>query len=231
MVSTEAELAGLFEAYEYKIGQRPAGLQARLLVELLDIYHRAGLLPDGKNKPLCRICPNRRPCWDGGSQYLRKSPPAGNGGICLPWDGRDYRPGRDVVIVAINPNISPNDSSDLLIEHGITWDHHIVGLALNARAYEHSRFAYGSMRSAAALLDVADGVVVRDREPHELAGLGEACRAASGHQVHSDDAHQRAAAQHVVALPGLPLGRRARRASPPVRRRARRRAALGALAA
>jgi hypothetical protein len=171
MVRTESELAGLFEAYGYGSGQRPAGVQARLLLELLDIYHRAGLLPDGKNKPLCRICPNKRLCWDGGTEYLRKSPPVGNGGICLPWVGRDYRPGRDVVIVAINPNISPSYPSDLLIEHGITWEHHIVGLALNARSHEHSRFAYGSMRGAAALLDVADGALARDREPHELAGL------------------------------------------------------------
>ena len=120
MVTTEPELAGLFEQHGYIPGHRPAGVQARLLLELLDIYHRAGLLPNGNNKPLCRICPNRRPCWDGGREYARKSPPSGDGGICLPWVGRDYRPRRDVAIVAINPNLSPDDPSDLLIEHGIT---------------------------------------------------------------------------------------------------------------
>jgi hypothetical protein len=76
-----------------------------------------------------------------------------------------------VALVAINPNNSPEDHSHLLIEHGITWEHHLVGLALNAKSYERSRFAYGSLRSAAALSDVADGMRPRDREPHESAGL------------------------------------------------------------
>jgi uracil-DNA glycosylase len=169
---TETRLHRRFKADQYPSRQWPRGLEAKLLVDLLGVYEGAGLSP-GTNVPLCRGCPHAPSCWANGHEYQRvpRRGAVGDGGICLPWVGRDYRPQRDVVTVAINPNLGPGDPSDLLIEHGITWDHHVVGLALNDRSHEGSRFAFGAMRGAAALLDVADGIPVRDREPHELAGL------------------------------------------------------------
>jgi hypothetical protein len=73
-----------------------------------------------------------------------------------------------VIVVGMNPNASSNDYTDLLIEHGISWEY-VAQFRLGRRARGGSRFAFGAMRSAAALLDVLDGRRARDRDdPVEL---------------------------------------------------------------
>lgn len=165
-VRTAGDLKALFVEQQYERHQIPVGAQAKLLLRLYRLYARKGLLPGGRLAPLVDCCCNAPTCW---APALAARPPrrGDNGSIMLPWVGRRYRPG-GVVVLAVNPNIAPEDDTDLLIEHGMTWEKHKVGLEHDARRYESSAFAFGAMRSAAALLDVLDGFSVRDREPHEL---------------------------------------------------------------
>jgi hypothetical protein len=171
-------LRARFVDYEYR-DEIPAGDQAGLLIRLLDLYESKsdegkGLLPGGRPKALCNVCPNADECWAGAKRAACREPRsrAGgeddeNGAICLPWVGPKYEVG-GVVVVGINPNVSPDDYTDLLTEHGISWDY-VSQFRLARRARGGSRFGFGAMRSAAALLDVLDGQRPRDRQnPIEL---------------------------------------------------------------
>jgi hypothetical protein len=73
-------------------------------------------------------------------------------------------------VLAINPNIGPEDDTELLIEHSISWYFHQPGLEQNHKKHGRTAFAFGAMRSAAVLLDLLDGTPIRDREPRELVG-------------------------------------------------------------
>jgi hypothetical protein len=147
------------------------GEQAKLLVRLLDLYESKGLFCDGRPAALCDVCPNGTPCWKEAGRGVRRRPrkreESEDGSVCLPWVGRDYSKG-GVAVLGINPNMAHNDPTDLLIEHGITWERHVVTLSRNLDRDEGSRFGFGAMRSAAALVDLLDGQRPRHREPAEL---------------------------------------------------------------
>jgi len=171
---TSHELAGRFRAYGYvREEQIPDGEQALTLLRLLDVYERAGLLRRGRPVALCRICRHARTCWAGATPGALRQPQERfgeddeDGSICLPWVGPSYRPG-GLVVLGINPNVYGGDYTDLLIDHGIVWDHWIAGFREGRRAEGGSRFGFGAMRTAAGLLDVLDRQPVRDREPDEL---------------------------------------------------------------
>lgn len=171
---TTDELADRFRSYGYaRKEQIPEGEQARMLLGLLDVYERVGLLRKGRPVALCQICRHAKTCWAGAMPGTSREPngPFGeddeDGSVCLPWVGPQYRPGR-LVVLGINPNIARRDYTDLLIEHGIVWDHWIARFREGLRAEGGSRFGFGAMRTAAGLLDVLDGKPVRAREPEEL---------------------------------------------------------------
>jgi hypothetical protein len=165
-VHSVGDLQALFVADEFEPRQVPAGVQAKLLLRLFRLYEKRGLLPGGHAAPLVACCPNAQACW-APALKARPAKVGDNGCVALPWIGRQYRPG-GVAVLGINPNIGAEDETNLLIEHGISWDKHHSGLENGQRRQEGSAFAFGSMRSAAALLDVLDGQPVRDREPAEL---------------------------------------------------------------
>jgi hypothetical protein len=174
---TIAELQRRFLSYGYTTSECPRGEQAQILVRLLELYGRLGLLPDGRPAPLCQICANADACWATAPTEVRREPPDRygeddeDGGVCLPWVGPKYRP-HGLVVLGINPNIGPGehrkDYTDLLIEHGITWQHYVSSFRKGLKGEGGSRFGFGVMRCAAGLLDVLDGQPVRDREPEEF---------------------------------------------------------------
>jgi hypothetical protein len=161
-----SDLQALFVDDGYESHQVPSGTQARLLVRLYRLYEEAGLLPHGRPAPLVACCRNATECW-AAALKARPAQVGDNGCVALPWVGRGYRPG-GVVVLGINPNIGVDEETDLLIEHGISWDKHHVSLENGERRQERSAFAFGAMRSAAVLLDVLDDLPVRDRDPVEL---------------------------------------------------------------
>lgn len=145
----------------------PRGRQLELLRELIKLYERKGLLPDGTPSRLCDCCPHRKECWTG-SGRTRPKREGENGSVMLPWIGRRYRPGRSVAVVAVNPNIGPTDETDIFMEYGIGWEHHYRGLTQNERCHQGSWFAYRALRSAAALQDAINDRPIKDREPRQL---------------------------------------------------------------
>jgi hypothetical protein len=156
--------------------QIPRGEPAKMLVRFRTLYSSKGLLREGRPAALCDVCANKNECWpkDAGKTRRRPKPKRSledneNGGVFLPWIGPKYEAG-GVVVLAINPNVAANDDTDLLIEHAITWDWHVDGLRQGKVSNANSRFAFGAMRSAAALLDAIAGEPVKDRrKPEELA--------------------------------------------------------------
>ncbi len=171
------DLQGRFQSYDYAPEQLPRRHQGKMLLRLLDVYERLGLLRDERPAPLCQICPNAKACWASAEAKVRREPPDDcgedneDGSVCLPWVGPEYRAG-GVVVLGINPHIAPgkrrHDYTDLLIEHSITWNHYVANFSRGIKAEGGSRFAFASMRSAAALLDVLDKKPVRARRPKEL---------------------------------------------------------------
>jgi hypothetical protein len=144
----------------------PRGPQLALLAELTELYEHEGLL-GREPRPLWDCCPNAGECWKRAWQHRPRSG-VDVGGISLPWVGPDYRRG-GVVVVAINLR----DASGLLVEYAITCatagDSQITRLASGHRTAHHSRLAYGTARSAAAVLDSVTAREVSDSErPHEL---------------------------------------------------------------
>jgi hypothetical protein len=149
--------------------QIPQGEQASLPIKLLAVYEQAGLAHDPWPQPLCRCCRHNERCWTG-PQSEHRHPTATepeDGAVMLPWVGPKYRPG-GVAIIAINPNIAPDDPTNLLLEHGISWDQHEAKLRQNFKLNDRSPFAWKSLTTAAALLDYIDGRPAQTREPREL---------------------------------------------------------------
>lgn len=160
------ELRQRFLWYDYD-DQLPHGEQARLLLQLVALYRRRKLLTSDPAPALCDVCENREHCWAEAKGRERRRPhdPTNdeNGSVCLPWVGARYKRG-GLVILGINPNVAPDDSTDLLVEHGISWKH-ITSFRDGKRGENGSRFGYASVRSAAALLDALYKRPVRDRSP------------------------------------------------------------------
>lgn len=73
------------------------------------------------------------------------------------------------MILGVNPNISADEWSELLSEHSITWERHVLPLSKGKRG--QGRFAFAAYRTAAALLDLLDDSPVRLREPEELVDI------------------------------------------------------------
>lgn len=153
--------------------QIPRGRPAEMLLRFRNLYSVKGVLRDGRPEPLCDVCPNSEACWpkqEAKTQRRPKPKPSlednENGSVFLPWIGPKYEPG-GVVVVGINPNVAANDDTDLLLEHAITWKWHVDGLREGKASNGNSRFAFGAMRSAAALLDTTDGQPVKDRRKAE----------------------------------------------------------------
>jgi hypothetical protein len=164
---TETTLRDLFVSYGHESYVPPRGQQAQLLLGLIGVYVRHGLLGAGDPEPLCRVCPNQAVCW-ATLPEARRDGPYDNGSVCLPWVGPTYAPG-GVAVIGINPNFAAGDYTDFLAEHSISYGQHIASLSAGHEKNGGSRFAYGSMRAAAALLDLLDGHPVLDRRPSQLA--------------------------------------------------------------
>jgi len=165
----ESELRGRFEKGGFDPEEIPDGDQARLLLNLLELYAREDKDLAPATRPLCECCPNHEPCW-AGIEDARRTPGTDrreDGGIILPWVGARYKPG-GLVVIAINPNVAPDHRTFLLSEHEISWRHHCV-LENDQKSDEGSWFAYRMLRSAAALLDCGDKLPITDRDrPQDL---------------------------------------------------------------
>jgi hypothetical protein len=160
--TTIGELRALFAKWEFPRERVPRGAPATLLIALMRLYSDRGLLDVANPRPLCEICPNAETCWNTARDALRE------GEMCLPWIGPRYKAG-GVAIVAVNPNLDPEDTSELLLEYWISYERHIATLRRGDKSDERSRFAYGAYRSAAALLDAFADRRVIHRRPEELA--------------------------------------------------------------
>jgi hypothetical protein len=145
----------------------PHGRQLTLLRQFITLYDREKLLPGGVPRRLCDCCPNREECWAGSGRRRHKRE-GENGSVMLPWIGEHYQPGRNVAVLAINPNIAAADGTDIFMEYGISWEHHDQSLSRNKKCDAGSWFAYRALRSAAVLQDAIDGRPIRDREPRDL---------------------------------------------------------------
>lgn len=157
-----------FKEYLSEEQQIPGARTLCLLDEFMALYASKGLLPDGKPVALHECCPNADDCWRDTTDRkpVRHQQ---NGAVMLPWIGEQYEPGRGLVVLAVNPNIAPDDVSDLLFEYSISWERHHKTLAGGSERDEGSLFAYNSTRAAAAVLDYLDGSKTRQRSPQELA--------------------------------------------------------------
>jgi hypothetical protein len=145
----------------------PAGQQADLVLQIADLYERRGLLTEAAAAPpLWNCCSNAAACWGRLPSTARVEP----GGISLPWVGPDYRPG-GVAVLGMNFH----EASGLTMAFQLAayeLEHLPTGrrkMTYDASGYRGSMFAYRSTRSAAVLLDVADGKPAADHlEPAEL---------------------------------------------------------------
>lgn len=149
----------------------PQGVPLRLLAETARLYERRGLLSSTKPEPLWRCCSYGRECWAKAAKPRRGSR-VNDGTITLPWIGPDYLPG-GVVVIAINLH----NASRVLTEYEIVCSSassqetlsQISSFEAGRKKAHGSLFAYGSVRSAAMLLDVLDGIAITDRaDPTEL---------------------------------------------------------------
>jgi hypothetical protein len=162
----ERALVALF-ADEFDAEDVPAGEQLTLLTRVASLYETKGLLRDGSAPPLWECCPNAGSCWARAAPGSQPNSGEANGGMPLPWIGPGYRRG-GVVVVAINLR----DASGLMIEYVITcWPTGQLDTLSGGGYKPHSSdFAYRSTRSAAALVDLADGRPAEDHaEPTQLA--------------------------------------------------------------
>lgn len=157
---------GVVDAEDY-----PHGQALRLLAQIASRYERLGLLAGSQTKPLWKCCPHGPECWSSAKKPGRGSA-VNDGRITLPWIGPRYERG-GVVVVAINLH----NAAGLLTEYAIacssagTPEHpsQIGSFEAGRKQAHKSPFAYGSVRTAAMLLDVLDGVPVTDRvSPLEL---------------------------------------------------------------
>jgi hypothetical protein len=161
----EGDLVDLF-AEEFDAEDTPAGEQLQLLTSIASLYEAKGLLRDGFAPPLWECCPNAAACWARAAPGTQPSDGEANGGIPLPWIGPAYRRG-GVVVVAINLR----NASGLMIEYVITcWpDGQLDTLSRGGSKPHGSDFAYRATRSAAALVDIAEGRRAEDHvQPTEL---------------------------------------------------------------
>lgn len=124
------------------------------LRELLDLYARRGLLPNGADWPLYDVCPRREPCW-GGRDELRPTQRA-RAGIAAPWLGTDYF--RDRICV-VGMNFHDWGGLD---GHWVICNAHIEAQRAGMRGKDGRPFAYGAMAYANVLRAGVEGEVPDD---------------------------------------------------------------------
>ena len=169
------ELMHLFEVEDVVDREDyPKGRQLDLLVQLATGYQARGLLDVVQPRPMWDCCAHGRECWKPRRLIPRRSSKVNCGQITLPWVGPLYEPG-GVAVLAINLH----NASGWLTEFEITCssagcpDHpsQIGSFEAGRRRAHRSPFAYGSTRTAAMLLDLADQEPIRDRSaPLDLIG-------------------------------------------------------------
>lgn len=143
----------------------------RLVSRLCDLYEDRGILPDGRDEPLCRICPNHMPCWaQRGSDD--EYPDVDKAGISAPFIGADYD-ARRICIVAINLK-GGGGLQDVWYTSGL----HINAQRAGRKSFDNRPFAYAMVTYARLVEGSLDGEMPddwRDPEPEALVSTWDSC--------------------------------------------------------
>jgi len=147
----------------------------RLLADLSAIYEREGVLVDGRAPALHACCPDKAACWANdrhrisADSHVEGGRPAGeDGSIYWPWIGADYRAG-GVCLIGWNL-VHHGEWWAPLIEEFVISGNQRTSLVGGKRSAARSRFWWGSMASAAALVASLRGApLVARPEPHDVA--------------------------------------------------------------